>query len=136
VLVAQAALETGWGKFVVRKSDGQNSFNLFNIKADHRWDGDRAAKSTVEYESGSAHQKKANFRVYESFEDSFNDYVKFLQESPRYSDALAVASDDASFVKRLQQSGYATDPKYAQKIERIMNDRPLNDALSNLDFQQ
>lgn len=132
VLIAQAALETGWGKYMVRKPDGQNSFNLFNIKADHRWDGDKAAISTIEYTGGVASKKQANFRVYDSFSDGFNDYVKFLQQSPRYSNALSVASDDKRFVSSLQESGYATDPKYAQKIERIMNDRPLNDALTNL----
>ncbi|HFE37271.1 MAG TPA: flagellar assembly peptidoglycan hydrolase FlgJ [Gammaproteobacteria bacterium] len=132
VLIAQAALETGWGKYIVRKPNGQNSFNLFNIKADHRWDGDRTTISTVEYAAGAAHKKQANFRVYASFAESFKDYINFLQNSPRYSRALNVASDDMRFVHTLQQSGYATDPKYAQKIQRIMNDRPLNDALSNL----
>lgn len=136
VLIAQAALETGWGKHVVRKADGQNSFNLFNIKADHRWDGDSASKPTLEYSSGTVQKKQASFRVYDSFEQSFNDYVNFLQESPRYSNALNVAKDDAGFVESLQASGYATDPKYAQKIQRIMNDRPLNDALTNLSLQQ
>lgn len=136
VLVAQAALETGWGKYVVRKPDGQNSHNLFNIKADNRWDGDKASISTVEYTAGTAHKKQASFRVYESFAKSFEDYVKFLQQSPRYSHALNVASDDVGFVQSLQQSGYATDPQYAQKIQRIMNDRPLNDALTNLSLQE
>lgn len=136
VLIAQAALETGWGKYMVRKPDGQNSFNLFNIKADHRWDGDKAEISTVEYTAGVAHKKQADFRVYDSFSEGFDDYVNFLQKSPRYSNALSVASDDKRFVSSLQASGYATDPNYAQKIERIMNDRPLNDALTNLALGQ
>jgi len=136
VLVAQAALETGWGKYVIRKPDGQNSYNLFNIKADNRWDGDKASISTVEYSAGTAHKKRADFRVYDSFSASFDDYVNFLQQSPRYSQALDVASDDVNFVKTLQQSGYATDPQYAKKIQRIMNDRPLNDALSTLSLQK
>ena len=136
VLIAQAALETGWGKHLVRKTDGQNSFNLFNIKADHRWDGDRTSKATLEYGSGSFQKKQANFRVYESFEQSFDDYVNFLQQSPRYSNALDQASDDVRFVESLQRSGYATDPKYAQKIQRILHDTPLNDALNNLSLQQ
>jgi len=136
VLIAQAALETGWGKYVVRKPDGQNSHNLFNIKADNRWGGDSATISTVEYMAGTAQKKQANFRVYGSFAESFDDYVNFLQQSPRYSHALNVASDDVGFVKSLQQSGYATDPQYANKIQRIMNDRPLNDALTNLSLQE
>ncbi len=135
VLIAQAALETGWGKYMVRKPDGQNSFNLFNIKADHRWDGDRATISTTEYTGNIPQKKQANFRVYESFASGFDDYVNFLQQSPRYANALNVASDDAKFVESLQQSGYATDPQYAQKIQRIMNDNPLNDALSMLSLK-
>jgi len=129
-------LETGWGKYIVRKPDGQNSHNLFNIKADNRWSGDKASISTVEYTAGTAHKKQANFRVYGSFAESFDDYVNFLQQSPRYSHALKVASDDVGFVKSLQQSGYATDPQYANKIQRIMNDRPLNDALTKLSLQE
>jgi len=135
VLIAQSALETGWGKYVVRDKQGKNSFNLFNIKADGRWDGKKAAISTVEYTAGKAQQKEANFRVYGSFEESFNDYVNFLQQSPRYKEALQHASDDKSFLNSLQKSGYATDPNYAKKIDRIMNDRPLNDALSKLSLQ-
>lgn len=130
VLIAQAALETGWGKFMVRKPDGQNSFNLFNIKADHRWEGDKATISTTEYTGNIPQKKQANFRVYESFASGFDDYVNFLQQSPRYANALNVASDDVKFVESLQQSGYATDPQYAKKIQRIMNDSPLNDVLA------
>lgn len=136
VLIAQAALETGWGKYMVRTADGNLSHNLFNIKADHRWDGERSSISTVEYLGGQARTQRANFRVYGSFKESFEDYVAFLQESPRYEKALSVASDDVKYVKSLQEAGYATDPNYAQKIQRIMGDKPLNDALSALNIAQ
>jgi len=136
VLIAQAALETGWGKYMVRNPDGSSSFNLFNIKADHRWDGKSSAISTVEYLGGQAKTQRADFRVYNSFSESFKDYVSFLKESPRYQKALSVASDDVAYVESLQKAGYATDPNYAKKIQRIMADRPLNEALSALNITQ
>ena len=121
VLLAQSALETGWGKYVIRYSNGVPSHNLFNIKADQRWDGPRAIVPTLEYEKGKPVQEMAAFRAYPSFEASFRDYVDFLKSSQRYEKALEQASDSAAFVRALHQAGYATDPKYSSKINRIMN---------------
>jgi len=119
VLLAQAALETGWGKFMVRSPDGSNSNNLFNIKADKRWQGDSAQVSTLEYRNGVAQREKAFFRSYDSYEDSFRDYVSFLKNSPRYKIALESAGDPYDYVRQLQEAGYATDPEYANKIQNI-----------------
>ncbi|MCP4596079.1 flagellar assembly peptidoglycan hydrolase FlgJ [Neptuniibacter sp.] len=119
VLLAQSALETGWGKFMVRSPDGSNSNNLFNIKADTRWDGASARVSTLEYRDGIAQREKAAFRSYDSYEDSFRDYVDFLKSSPRYKIALESAADPYDYVRQLQEAGYATDPKYAEKIKNI-----------------
>lgn len=119
VLLAQSALETGWGKFMVRSPDGSNSNNLFNIKADTRWDGASAQVSTLEYRNGIAQREKAAFRSYDSYEDSFRDYVDFLKSSPRYKIALESAADPYDYVRQLQDAGYATDPKYAEKIKNI-----------------
>lgn len=132
VILAQAALETGWGKYVIQQPDGSSSFNLFNIKADHRWSGKNASISTVEYLGNSPKSKQASFRVYDSYADSFTDYVKFLKASPRYADALQNAHSAEAFTNSLQAAGYATDPMYAKKIQRILGDKPLNDALNNL----
>lgn len=129
VLLAQAALETGWGKFVIQAPDGKNSHNLFNIKADQRWKGEKATISTVEYVGGVAQRQQADFRVYDSFSHSFEDYVNFLQENPRYKKALNLAHDSGAYLKSLQEAGYATDPKYAEKIQRILKELPANDAL-------
>lgn len=120
VLVAQAALETGWGRSVSRDADGSSSHNLFNIKADRRWDGDSVNISTLEYRDGVAVRERAAFRAYGSFEESFGDYVAFLRENPRYGDALANAGDPHAFVRELQEAGYATDPNYASKIGSIL----------------
>lgn len=122
VLLAQAALETGWGKFVTRDvASGQSSFNLFNIKADSRWQGDAVQVQTLEYRGGVAQKEQARFRAYGSYADSFNDYVNFLQDNPRYQQALEHTANPARFVQELQAAGYATDPRYADKLERIFN---------------
>ncbi|MCB5162855.1 flagellar assembly peptidoglycan hydrolase FlgJ [Marinomonas algarum] len=127
-VLAQAALETGWGKFPIAKEDGTASFNLFGIKADNRWQGDRAVVSTLEFRDGVAKREKAAFRAYDSFAQSFEDYADFLSTSERYQEALRSGKDAASFAYSLQQGGYATDPNYAQKIDRIVSSSWL-DAL-------
>lgn len=119
VLLAQSALETGWGRSMVRSPDGSNSNNLFNIKADRRWDGDSAQVSTLEYRNGVAQREKASFRSYDSYEDSFRDYVSFLKNSSRYQMAIESAGNPYDYVRQLQEAGYATDPKYAEKIKNI-----------------
>jgi len=115
LLIAQAALETGWGQKVMQRNDGGSSFNLFGIKANASWQGDKASTATLEYRDGVAQRERADFRAYSSLQQSFDDFVSFISEQPRYSEALN-ASDDKSFVEALQQSGYATDPAYAEKI--------------------
>lgn len=117
-LVAQAALETGWGKHMQRGADGQSSYNLFGIKA-HGWKGQSAAAPTSEYINGKLVKITDSFRQYDSFTHSFNDYVNFLQQNPRYKKALQVAGNAEQYVRELQRAGYATDPNYAAKISRI-----------------
>ena len=120
VLVSQAALETGWGKAITRHQDGSSSFNLFNIKADNRWDGNQVIKSTLEYDNGLAKHEKASFRSYDSYADSFDDYIDFLRSNSRYGSALQHQGDDKLFIKNLHKAGYATDPNYADKIINIL----------------
>lgn len=120
-VLAQAALETGWGQHVIPTAAGQSSNNVFNIKADARWDGMTAGTTTVEFEQGVAQREQAQFRAYGSVEESFHDYVNFLQTNPRYQQALEVGRDAGQFAEQLQQAGYATDPDYANKIKRIIN---------------
>lgn len=132
VLLAQSALETGWGRKMIAMPDGSNSHNLFGIKADARWNGEQATVRTVEYRDGVAALEKANFRSYGSYEESFRDYVKFLQENPRYQDALSQSHDANTFTQRLQDAGYATDPVYAKKIARVMNSQTMQLALREL----
>ncbi len=120
VLLAQAALETGWGKKVSKDAAGESSHNLFNIKADKRWDGPTANVDTLEFKDGIAKREKHQFRSYQDFEASFNDFANFLQSGTRYSDALTKSEDPAQFLNSLQKAGYATDPNYAAKIQNVM----------------
>ena len=132
LLLAQAALETGWGQHVIRGTDGSNSFNLFGIKADTRWQGERAVTETIEFEDGLMRKQRASFRAYASLADSFADYADFLKTNPRYREALNRAADAPSFARALAEAGYATDPDYSGKINRIMDGERLRDALSGI----
>lgn len=121
VILAQAALESGWGKHVIQNFDGSSSFNLFGIKAGSDWQGSTATVQTLEYENGIAEKQTASFRSYASLADAFEDYVNFLTQSPRYEQALEQAADEQQYVRGLQEGGYATDPKYAEKILSILS---------------
>ncbi len=129
VILAQAALETGWGKKVNKHASGESSYNLFNIKADGRWQGESVSVGTLEFRQGVAVRETAKFRAYASYEESFADFVTFIKTSPRYQPALAVADDAQSFTRELSAAGYATDPEYANKIMRIATGEPLQKAL-------
>ena len=117
-LVAQAALETGWGKSMIRQKDGSNSHNLFGIKATN-WSGESAMARTTEYVNGRAVKQVEGFRAYASFEQSFDDFVSLLQNSDRYQSAVNAGGDSERFVRKLQKAGYATDPQYARKVSQI-----------------
>ncbi|WP_060500740.1 flagellar assembly peptidoglycan hydrolase FlgJ [Pseudomonas sp. NBRC 111133] len=118
-LVAQAALETGWGKSVMRNTDGSSSHNLFGIKATGNWGGGEARAITSEYRDGQFVKETAAFRSYDSYQDSFHDLVSLLQNNSRYQDAVKAADKPEQFVQELQKAGYATDPNYASKISQI-----------------
>ena len=130
-LVAQAALETGWGRRQIQRSDGASANNLFGIKATG-WSGDRATVSTHEYRNGVRQRERADFRAYASPAESFADYVRLLKKSPRYAQALEAGRDVRRFAQGLQRAGYATDPSYADKIAAISNGPTLGRALAKL----
>ena len=119
-VMAQAALESGWGRHVSQLPQGVSSHNLFNIKADASWKGPRVVVDTLEFEHGVAKRQKAAFRAYASYADCFRDYVHFLKSNPRYADALAKSDNAEEFAHNLHQAGYATDPAYAGKMIDIM----------------
>jgi flagellar protein FlgJ len=131
-LLAQAALETGWGKKLIHTADGVPANNLFGIKADRGWDGDRVSVGSLEYEQGTAVKRRASFRAYESLRDSFHDYVDFLQSNPRYREALDATENSVTYFTELQRAGYATDPEYANKINAVLNGSEMTRALERL----
>ncbi|MEQ8205478.1 MAG: glucosaminidase domain-containing protein [Woeseia sp.] len=131
-IVAQAALETGWGAHVMQDGNGSSSYNLFGIKAGSDWQGDSVARSTVEYENGVAERRVERFRSYPNVGAAFDDYADFLLTRGRYDQAIGQGDNVAGFAGALQEAGYATDPRYAQKISRVLNSDTMQGALSEL----
>ena len=129
-LVAQAALETGWGRRLVGRQ-GVTSHNLFGIKAGGRWSGERMSASTHEFVNGVRVNERAAFRAYGSPSESFADYARLLGNA-RYAGARGAGNDTHRFASALQKAGYATDPSYAAKITAIANGATLNRALASV----
>src|SRR5262245_34634881 len=128
-LIAQAALETGWGQRVVAHTDGTSSNNLFGIKASADWTGPKATMRSLEFENGLPIQRQAAFRSYGSHAESFADYVRLLKTNPRYREVLEKGVDAAGFAEAMGRSGYATDPDYAMKIKNVLGGETLREAL-------
>ena len=124
-LIAQAAVETGWGQHMIHTAAGDNAFNLFGIKADNRWQGDKATVPTLEYDAGIARQQQAQFRAYNSLDQAMQDYVQFVSDNPRYQTAIENAQDPKQYFEQLQKAGYATDPKYADKVMSVLSSQTL-----------
>jgi flagellar protein FlgJ len=118
-LVAQAALETGWGRSLPHNQYGESSFNLFGIKAGPKWPGPRAVVTTLEFVGGVPEQRREPFRMYSNVGDAFDDYVELVRSKPRYAEALA-ASTPEEYFRGLERGGYATDPDYAEKLTGIL----------------
>lgn len=131
-LVAQAALETGWGKRVVAREDGTSSCNLFGIKASAEWQGERTSAGTLEFENGLPVRRTASFRSYGSIAESFADYAKLLSDSPRYREVLGAGADASRFAESMGRSGYATDPAYTEKLKGLLDGDTLRGALAAL----
>ena len=125
LLLAQSALETGWGQKIIKGREGQSSFNLFGIKSDKRWSGPEALVSSLEYNDGVPRKEVSAFRAYNSFAESFDDYAEFISNQERYQGAISNRHDPHAYIQSLQEAGYATDPNYADKVIDIL-DRGLN----------
>jgi flagellar protein FlgJ len=129
-LLAQAALETGWGRSVPCNAQGECSFNLFGIKAGSQWSGATVNVPTLEFEDGVAVRKVERFRAYSSPADSFRDYAALIGGNARYANARGAGDNVEAFATALQQGGYATDPNYAQKIAAVASEvRERSDVL-------
>lgn len=146
LLVAQAALETGWGRALPTTASGKalspvagkelpvpgpvSSHHYFGIKADARWQGKTISSPTLEYVDGVPQRQRAQFRAYESVAESFDDYTRFIQSSPRYAGALKQPDNPVAYAEGLQQGGYATDPAYANKLLRVFNSEQLRELIN------
>jgi flagellar protein FlgJ len=120
-MLGQAALESGWGQREIRRADGASSFNLFGIKATPNWRGATADVMTTEYVNGVARKQVEKFRAYGSYAEAFEDYARLIAGNPRYAQALQSGGDAQKFAWGLQQGGYATDPRYAEKLTRVIH---------------
>ncbi|NJN50883.1 MAG: flagellar assembly peptidoglycan hydrolase FlgJ [Gammaproteobacteria bacterium] len=129
-VLAQAALETGWGRHVIHAASGGSSHNLFGIKAGSGWNGDAVSVSTVEFSGGRPVTVADKFRAYPDLEAAIKDYAALLTGNSRYSAAVANAQDPERFADELQKAGYATDPGYAAKIRAVLGSPALSQLRS------
>ena len=120
-MIGKAAHETGWGRSPIRNADGSDSFNLFGIKATPGWRGRVAEITTTEYVNGAPQRMVQRFRAYDNPIDAFRDYARLIGRSPRYAEVMQNLHSPRAFAQEVQQAGYATDPRYAQKLERVIN---------------
>ena len=132
LILAQAALETGWGRHEIAAADGRNSHNLFGIKAGSHWQGPTTEITTHEYLNGQRTRVSDSFRVYGSFEEAFTDYARLIGDNPRYERVTTAPSAEQA-ARELQAGGYATDPAYADKLIAVMDTlgpmAPASDSL-------
>lgn len=119
LILAQAALESGWGQRQIRRENGEPSFNIFGVKASGSWKGPTTEITTTEYENGEAKKVKARFRVYSSYLEALSDYVGLISRNPRYAAVTAAATAEQG-AQALQNAGYATDPNYAKKLTSMI----------------
>jgi flagellar protein FlgJ len=129
-MLAQAALETGWGQRIPRAADGSSSHNLFGIKAGEEWTGSRATADSMEVVNGVAIPRRTSFRAYASVEESVNDFANLLKNSPRYKDVIAAGGNPSAYSAAMGKSGYATDPDYGNKLNQILGSDSLQSALA------
>lgn len=130
LLAAQSALETGWGKHTMKLDDGRSSNNLFGIKVGSDWRGDALNRTSLEFGDGALYHQVSRFRAYASPAQSLADYVEFIQDNPRYQQALKHAGDDEAYIREIQNAGYATDPHYADKVISILNGELMQQAVA------
>ena len=129
-MLAQAALETGWGQRMPRAADGSSSHNMFGIKAGNEWTGARATADSMEVINGVATPRRTAFRAYASVEESINDFANLLKNSPRYKDVIAAGGNAGAYIAAMGNSGYATDPDYGNKLNQILGSDTLQSALA------
>lgn len=119
LIVAQAALETDWGRRKITTAGGEDSHNLFGIKAGGRWRGASTEVMTTEFQDGEMRKQLQSFRAYSSDEAALADYTQLIGSNANYAGVLS-ARDPLQAAHALQKGGYATDPDYASKLIAVM----------------
>lgn len=112
VLLAQSALESGWGKHVKNNA-------YFGIKGKSPT-GNSTSFGTTEVIDGKVIHIKDTFRAYADYAESADDYGRFLNENKRYKPAFIHTTEPNQFITEIAKAGYATDPDYAPKLIRLM----------------
>ncbi|MBE4963516.1 glucosaminidase domain-containing protein [Enterobacter cloacae complex sp. P24RS] len=112
VLLAQSALESGWGKHVKKNA-------YFGIKGKSPT-GNSTSFGTTEVIDGKVIHIKDTFRAYADYAESADDYGRFLNENKRYKPAFIHTTEPNQFITEIAKAGYATDPDYAPKLIRLM----------------
>lgn len=118
VTVAQAIVETGWGKHTIGSAK-----NLFGIKG--KGPAGSVTMPTKEYVKGQWVTIQAAFAKYNSFEESITDHARFFLRNKRYAKALSVKDDAEAFAREIHKAGYATGPDYATQLIKIMRQNNL-----------
>jgi len=121
ILLAQTAIETGWGRSVVGN-------NMFGIKAGSSWTGAKVNTATHEYENGQLVSIVDAFRAYPNAEASVDDFVSLVSSSPRYRAALGKGEDVVAYAHGLLSGGWATDINYVHKLQVVATSRAVSGA--------
>lgn len=120
IIVAQAAQETGWG----RSAPGNN---YFGIKSHGQGGGQNF--TTHEVIDGKRVKINDSFRAFGSPADSVAGYADFMSSNKRYQPMRQAQGLDAQ-LQALGQSGYATDPNYAQSVGAIARNIPISEQIA------
>jgi flagellar protein FlgJ len=122
-VLAQAALESGWGQREIRAPAGLPTYNLFGIKAGSGWSGRTVDVATTEYDNGVAKTVVQKFRAYNNYSEAFRDWAQLIGGNKRYAEVVhsGRAGDSAAgYANGLARAGYATDPEYGAKLARVI----------------
>ena len=131
LLVAQAALESGWGRATLTRTNGSPAFNLFAIKAGSDWDGATVGQHTLEFVNGVPERRFEQFRAYPDLEAGVADYVGLVKRMTGTGHAGTEHFTPENFVEALTRAGYATDPDYGNKWLAVYRGDRLHEAFAD-----
>ncbi len=128
LLVAQAALESGWGRATLTHTNGSPAFNLFAIKAGSDWDGNTVGQQTLEFVNGVPERRFEQFRAYPDLASGMSDYVGLVKRMTEAAQPGSEGFGPENFVEALTRAGYATDPDYGNKWLAVYRGDRLHEA--------